>query len=440
MILKLFLIFLLSIGAHAQGFNFPSRCKVRRTFEAANGILKYPEGDGNYANHDHACFFFSCPAGKRSTLTWRAFDIAGSETIISVSPVKGDDNARYSEILRTGDDSDSLPPDSSFYEGGTLLSFISRDHETAKGFEVEWGCQEPPSCPFEFNFPTSCLTTSTLNIPIGRVTHPERGFYSNSESACFFFCCPGKRLTLEWLYTRIETGWDFITVFPVKGNTALPNHVLRHTGFSRPANTVVDMDGVLLHFTSDDKVTNQGFRLDWTCEEIEGQPLDNFVTPEDSSSTFPAGEPFTMTPVIGEPIAEEGPVNHDEFNFPQKCKTGTILDGQTGTLNYPNGGGNYSNSEVVCFFFSCPGMDATLTWRSFDTERYFDHVLAFPVSSSTAGTTPVLPPHSGNSLPLNTVVEQDGILLVFKSDRTITSKGFELEWMCSGGDEPRDSL
>eukprot|EP01060_Flectonema_neradi_P035308 TRINITY_DN6468_c0_g1_i3.p1 TRINITY_DN6468_c0_g1~~TRINITY_DN6468_c0_g1_i3.p1 ORF type:complete len:105 (+),score=4.50 TRINITY_DN6468_c0_g1_i3:415-729(+) len=74
-----------------------------------------------------------------------------------------------------------------------------------------------------------------------------------------------------------------------------------------------------------------------------------------------------------------------------------IFDAHRGTLDYP-ATGDYSNSEVACFFFSCPEKGVTLRWKSFNTERYYDHVFAFPVSGSAAGSIAVLPLHSGDSL------------------------------------------
>ena len=136
------------------------------------------------------------------------------------------------------------------------------------------------------------------------------------------------------------------------------------------------------------------------------------------------------TVLFGLAAAAVLPAESSGFTFPTECTVNKKYREASGTVDYPSGSRKYKNNIHACFYFKCRSKRTVLRWTEFETESGFDIVSAFPVTDGIIGSTAVLS-HSGESIPEDTVVDQDGIFVQLTSDFSERRSGFVLNWTCS---------
>ncbi len=115
-------------------------------------------------------------------------------------------------------------------------------------------------------------------------------------------------------------------------------------------------------------------------------------------------------------------------NLPTTTYTAT-----TGTL-YDSGGatGNYGNDERQGWLITKPGASSiTLNFISFDTEAGYDYLFIYNGGSVWS---PLVGQYDGTTSPGTITINNDSVLIEFRSDCATTRPGWEIAWTITDGD------
>ena len=110
-----------------------------------------------------------------------------------------------------------------------------------------------------------------------------------------------------------------------------------------------------------------------------------------------------------------------------ECTGGDCVENQSGTIKSPNHPENYANHEDVTVPLEVPsGSTIRLTFSSFDVEFEgscnYDSLTVLDTDGSSLGKL------YGSTLPAPIQSSGHKMTLVFKSDNSITSTGYEASW------------
>ncbi|MCH8905003.1 MAG: T9SS type A sorting domain-containing protein, partial [Bacteroidetes bacterium] len=112
------------------------------------------------------------------------------------------------------------------------------------------------------------------------------------------------------------------------------------------------------------------------------------------------------------------------------CDGLTLLTDYSGSLDDGSGLNNYGNNQICYWLIAPPGATSiTLSFDSFKTELNYDGVIVLDGDSLTAS---ILGVFTGSSLPANVTSTGGSMLIMFLSDYSITSDGFEANYTATG--------
>jgi hypothetical protein len=156
--------------------------------------------------------------------------------------------------------------------GTMLLVWTTDDSVRRAGFELLWSSSLTP--PSSSPSPAPVCASSTSQTGSGTVTnpHPRARTYTEDEACEWTLVADdGKAVVLTVARFSTEAGFDTLSVFAVDGLTALPLAEL--SGAVDADTTFVAYSGVmLLRWSSDESIIDDGFELAWTSASVEASP------------------------------------------------------------------------------------------------------------------------------------------------------------------------
>eukprot|EP01060_Flectonema_neradi_P001095 TRINITY_DN1064_c1_g1_i3.p1 TRINITY_DN1064_c1_g1~~TRINITY_DN1064_c1_g1_i3.p1 ORF type:complete len:955 (+),score=131.87 TRINITY_DN1064_c1_g1_i3:76-2940(+) len=237
----------------------------------------------------------------------------------------------------------------------------------------------------EAQFSMSCKSTVTESGTSGTITHGTP--YQSNEYACWYIPCTDD-LQLTFTSFNTEPNYDFVAAYEWDGSVRTER--LRESGSVPPDNLIIptgSSEGVVLEFTSDTSVEDDGFVVTYECS------AGGFKT---ATLQLPEGS----------------------------CSAPSVLSGSS--FLYPSQP-PYDNDEDVCFLIPCT-QTLTLVWNSFDTEQNYDFVNIKVIDGSNVVPAET---YSGTSIPSTRSYSGGGVMLQFTSDSSQVRDGFRLTWTCN---------
>ena len=397
------------------------------------GTIDRPEGDGVHARGVKDCKKLMCAGmlevtftlldteDADNTVTLSTFDSAGNEAVLGV--YYGHDQP--------------LPAPVSVW-GNVMVRFVTAGSpfcipgscvvNTYKGYTLTWTCQTtasptatpapptyvptsapptpaptaeptiaPTPAPETFapvSFPTFCRSSYLEDLRVGDVVHRR---YKTDEEYCWMIQC-NKHVSVKWLTMSTQEDHDFVRLYTrVSGSY---EEVAVHTGATLPAHS--QLPGyVLVRFSSDSDVSDDGFVIEYVCE-------DPVPTPEPSPTPEPAP-------------------------FPGFCAVENTETDLVGDFQHPAVfGDEYGNDEEWCWMVRC-SEQLTLTWVRFDTEADYDYVYVY--TRDVNGDFIQVAQESGSTAPASQTYSGD-VLVRFSSDEYVVAGGFAVTYECAAPPPP----
>jgi hypothetical protein len=218
-------------------------------------------------------------------------------------------------------------------------------------------------------------------------------FYKNN-SDCKFLIQPtgATSVTLEFLDFHTEQDFDFVKVYD--GTTTSAPLIGSFSGIAIPSPITSSGGAMLVHFISDQVVTEEGWYAVY-------------------NSTVP------------------GSMN--------QCNGLTNVTAPSGTLSDGSGNSNYSNGLSCQYRIQPPGaINITLNFTAFETENVNDYVKVYDGATSAS---PLLGTFSGINIPSSIVSTGGALFIEFVTDQVVSKKGWSANYystassvvqLCSG--------
>lgn len=242
---------------------------------------------------------------------------------------------------------------------------------------------------------TDCVLVTVSGDIIKSLNHPSN--YPNRHDKCWKLQAPeGKFPSIEFSAFVLESHsrcyYDYVELYD--GDFVSPIHLIggRHCGTNSPGTVIGKQRTMLVKFRTDYSVVKTGFQATFTFSDVPGSHESSVVCTE---------------------VAEAGVIK---------------------SQNYPS---NYPNSLIQCWILlALPSETATLTFTDFNLESNsacrYDSVEIFEGlhydPSNQIGSK-----HCGQSTPPVATTTGEGFLVYFKTDSSVTKKGFSATFVPSSG-------
>ncbi len=343
-------------------------CSGTQTLTASSGTFSDGSGSGSYQNNSD-CRWLIQPTGATSiTLSFQSFNLASGDYVYVY-----DGSSTTSPQLGTFTGS-SLPSAVTSSGGVMLVRFVSNASGTADGFVASYTAA--------LNIP--CYGTQVLTNSSGSISDGSGSANYRDNSDCRWVIRPPSGavgVKIEFTQFRTESGYDFVTLYD--GGTVNSNYLIRRfSGTSLPPIVTSSIPEVLVYFTTDQSVTEQGWSLSYTA--------------------------------ISQPY----------------CQGTTTLTASSGSFSDGSGNSDYTNRANCRWLIQPTGATwIQLSFSSFSTESSYDFVRVYdgPTTSS-----PLLGSYSGTSLPPTLQSSGGSMLVVFTSDSSVTRAGWSASYMSNG--------
>lgn len=254
-----------------------------------------------------------------------------------------------------------------------FVEFKTNSSVTARGWQISW--QGTNGCAGADTLTAFSGTFSDGTLPTAQ--------YANGTN-CEWLIQPAgaTAIQLDFNRFRTESGFDFVEVYD--GPTTASPRLARLSGGSIPS-TILSSGGVMLvRFTSDFSITDQGFEARYVAFNTQCLPLRTFT-------------------------------------------------GTSGTFSDGSGASNYSNN-LNCGWLIQPNFanSITLSFSAFDTESNNDVVTVYD-GVDNSGT--VLATLSGNTIPSNVVLNGTSVSMYveFTTNGSTTAAGWDASYTATIG-------
>ncbi len=298
-----------------NGINMPLHGLETTTL--CNGVL-YDDGgpNGNYTEGSNGQFLIAPPGATSITVTFTAFDLGSAPTNNDQLSLFGVDNGNYTPLATyLGDE---LPNDGqpiTFQTSALALFFFADHQDNFPGFEMIWeanGIANPPLAAF---------TADAVGVPFGTAIQFTDNSTENPAAWAWDFGDGNTSTAQNPSYTYAEAGTYSVALTVTNCNGSDTSETLEITVQEPPALTVdpdsftVELDAgssttatlnlcntgqgdLLASITSQDDISQTGYRLDFTTSEA-GAGFDwqlfgpDFEVVAESSQTYAASSSYT---------------------------------------------------------------------------------------------------------------------------------------------------
>ncbi|HHG84601.1 MAG TPA: T9SS type A sorting domain-containing protein, partial [Bacteroidetes bacterium] len=345
---------------------------------ACSGTFTDSGGAGNYSNNENSVFTICSSASNCVSVTFTTFNLeSGFDDLVihdgptTASPVIG----TFSGTTSPGTITSS--------SGCLTFAFSSDGSVTRAGWSATISCAPCPGC-----LPN--MSNCTVNACAGNFFDSGGlgGNYSSNENFVKTICAtnPGDCVTLTFTAFDLESGFDNMTIHD--GATTAATVIGTFSGTALPGPITSTTGCLTIAFSSDGSVTRAGWAATISC-----------------------------TPCIAAPCL---PIMS---NCSTNACSGSFFDSGGLASNYSN---NANLTTTICAMN--PGDCVSLTFTAFATEAGFDELT---IHNGATAASPIIGVFSGTGSP-GTVVSTTGCLtLVFTSDGSVTSAGWEATISCA---------
>jgi len=234
------------------------------------------------------------------------------------------------------------------------------------------------------NYPYECTGTKTITSDAGTIDDGSGPSNYLNNDDCRWLIAPADSvnhlmLAFDYLYT--DSLKDVVTIYD--GPTTSSPVLGTFSGNTTPTASITSHGSqVLVRFTSDSSVTDQGWQI------------------------------------------------HYSSVFPVYCSGLTTLTALTDTFGDGSGENNNYNNNSNCKWQISPpnAASVTLHFLEFDTDTIHDFIKIF---DNGGGTSTVLKTLSGHTLPANVTSPSGQMMVMFQTDATITDKGWKAYYTTS---------
>ncbi|MBX3102302.1 MAG: S8 family serine peptidase [Bacteroidetes bacterium] len=341
-------------------------CSGSQTLTGNTGTISDGSGSNNYQSNADCSWLIQPSNGGRVQLSFSAF---GTESCCDFLRVY-DGTSATAPLLGTYSGS-SLPPQLTSTGSALFLRFTSDFSVTGAGFSASYT---------SLTTTQQCSGQQTLTENSGSFSDGSgSGNYAHNAS-CSWRIQPsnGGVVQLNFTSFRTENGYDFVRIYD--GSTTSAPLLATYSGTTLPASVTSTGNAMLVTFSSDASLAEDGFTATWTSIPLKCNGL---VVLQNSHGTI-----------------SDGPNNYDAF---ADCSWRIITPGATGIQ---------------------------LTFTQFQTESSYDFVKVYNGANASA---PLLGNYSGTPGTPFTVSANSGQMFIqFSSDVSVQSAGFTANYTALG--------
>ncbi len=348
-------------------------CNPSNTLTTTSGSLDDGSGTNNYGNNS-TCQWLIQPTGASTvTLSFSAFDVEDGYDFLVVH-----DGASSSAPILASLTGTTLPIPITSTGGSLFLSFTTDNMVTAAGWAASYNSTTGGQ--------TYCSGTSTLTNASDNFDDGSGSAEYGNNSDCKWLIQPSGAIdiTLTLSAIDVESGYDYVTVYD--GSTTSSSVLGNFTGTTIPSSVTSTGGAMLVHFTSDNIATAQGFSAAYTSNTGGGQVF---------------------------------------------CSGSTTLTTSSGNLDDGSGSNDYGNNSNCQWLIQPSGASTiTLNFSSFNVESGYDFVEVYDGSSTLSSQ---LGSFSGTSIPSSVTSTGGSLLVHFTSDNVGTAPGWAASYTSTTG-------
>ncbi len=267
----------------------------------------------NYNNNSDCRYLIQPTGGVSISLDFYTFDLHNSDTVYVY------DGSTTSATLLGSFTGTSLPPTQISSGGNMLVRFVSDNTNNSQGW----------SASYKTNY---CAGTKMLANPTAIINDGSGNYNYNDLSDCKWLIQPAgaNYVTLIFNSFHTEAGFDYVKVYD--GSTTSSTLLGNFDGTNLPPTLTSSSGSMLIHFTSDGGVTDDGWSATYTA--CFPKP----VIDTGQSTTICQGDTFVLS------------VPNNFSNY-QWLNNGVIIPNATDSFYSPSQSGNYS---VIVASTFCP--------------------------------------------------------------------------------------
>jgi hypothetical protein len=331
--------------------------------------------DASYGNGEDCRWLVSCDSGV-PTVSFNSFQTEAGWDYVNIYEGDSTDAERIAR-LHGG----ATPPDVTTEGSVLLVQFTSDGSVTRDGFHATATCGE-----YVEPEPDPCFGGATLTD--GGDIDMDEG-HSNGQDCRWTLQCNEGAPTVSFNSFQTEANFDYVNIYD--GDTTDDPRVARLHGGDTPDDVTASGGVMLVQFTSDGSVTQDGFHATYTCGDAAPPPP------------------------------------------PDPCVDDGIALANEGDLDYDSGHGNNHDCR---WYLTCDSGVPTVTFNSFNTEGNFDYVNVY---DGTTIEDERIGRFHGNGLsnvgdPPLIAGSGSALVVQFTSDGSVTRDGFHATLTC--GDAP----
>ena len=234
----------------------PVFCLGTQTLNEPSGVVTDGSGPENYYNNSNCCWRIAPWAWEgQLQLTFTEFDLAPGDVVTI-----WDGNPDWGAPIIGTYTGNQLPPVINASGLELYLCFTSNASGTAGGFSAN----------YNLNIPMYCSPTTTLLAPSGEVCDGSgpASYYNNTNCSWLISPSEATQITIRFTEFLTEFGWDYVRIY--RGSQALPLNLLHeyHGYLQTPFEVTLPYGQILVVFTSDGSVTDQGWCFTYTSDGI----------------------------------------------------------------------------------------------------------------------------------------------------------------------------
>jgi hypothetical protein len=338
------------------------------------GTFSDGSGSNNYTNNQQCLWYIAPPCATSVTLTFSTFNtelnfdgVAIYNSLTATTPI-----ATYSGT--------SLPVSVTSTTGVMLVAFITDYSTSSQGF----------SASYTSTGSSFCSGTTTLNTAdFGTISDGSGTNNYCNNSNCSWLIQPPNATSITLNFTAFDLEqpstdgnsiYDVVEIYD--GTSASATLLEKFTGSNIPQSVTSTGGSMFIKFTSDISDTFQGWSANYTSTQ------NSYCNASATTLTSP---------------------------------TGTFTDG-SGVDKYAN------NSDCSWLIQPTNARSITLSFSAFDTELNYDGVIVFDGANSTA---PVIGQFTGTTLPSSLTSTGGSMYVLFLSDETLRSNGWNANYNSS---------
>jgi hypothetical protein len=344
----------------------PSHCQGVQLLTMASGTFSDGSGSQQYRANSNCSWLIQPPGALNVELRFLAFRTEAANDVVRVY-----DGASTLAPLLGEFSGTQLPPRLQSSGGSLLVTFQSNASLEDLGFTAQYTSR---------NLPAFCQPQTLVTAAGGTLTDGSGPDSYESNANCRWVIQPSGAVALSlWFeYLDTEENYDWVEVFD--GISTTSPLLGRYSGSQRPSDTLrATGASMLVRFQSDAIQQRDGFTLRWLAQ---------------------------------------GPLGG--------CGSDTVITQPAGLLDDGSGPAQYGD-RLDCQWHLAPpsGAPLTLTFRYFDTERFYDELFIY---DGPDDQSPLLARLSGQQLPLPLTAQSGKAFLRFLTDSHIAGLGWLLEF------------